>query len=108
MNSSDGETIRELANRNEYREPRGAADEAREPATERDPGITDAQLANWFSYHAPTPKDVPSFTQIRQAGHVLAEIIRDLTPPGADQSAAIRKVREAVMTANAAIACGGR
>jgi hypothetical protein len=31
-----------------------------------------------------------------------------LTPPSADQTAAIRKVREAVFTANAAIACGGR
>jgi hypothetical protein len=37
---------------------------------------------------------------------VFAETIIRNTPPGSDQSAAIRKVREAVMTANAAIACG--
>ncbi|MGQ0816371.1 MAG: hypothetical protein ACT4O1_18230 [Gemmatimonadota bacterium] len=36
-----------------------------------------------------------------------ADIILDCTPIGADQAAAVRKVREAVMTANAAIACGG-
>jgi hypothetical protein len=30
------------------------------------------------------------------------------TPESADQSVAVRKVREAVMAANAAIACGGR
>jgi len=37
----------------------------------------------------------------------LALVILEHTPPSADQSAAIRKVREAVMTANASIACGG-
>ena len=35
----------------------------------------------------------------------FAETVLVCAPPSADQSAAIRKIREAVMTANAAIAC---
>jgi len=38
---------------------------------------------------------------------VFAQAILMDTPSGPDQTTAIRKVREAVMTANAAIACGG-
>lgn len=44
---------------------------------------------------------------MREQGKTLAHLIYELTPPGADQQAAIRKVREAIMTANAAIACEG-
>lgn len=67
--------------------------------------ITDEQLDNWFTYHAPTPKQQDSYVVLRQAARNLAGVIRDETPPGADQTAALRKLREAVMTANAAIAC---
>lgn len=86
--------------------------------------ITDAQLSNWFTYHPPSHTPIPTFdgeghvngqtTQpeayiaIRDAGQAFAMTIRRLTPPSADQTAAIRKVREAVMTANAAIACEGK
>lgn len=67
--------------------------------------MTQAELDNWFIYHSPTPDQLPKYTAIRSAGKVLAETILANTPPSADQSAAIRHVREAVMTANAAIAC---
>jgi hypothetical protein len=70
--------------------------------------ITDSQLDNWFTYHSPKPNQPASYEAIREAGKLLAIAIRDLTPPSADQTAAIRKVREAVMTANAAIACDGQ
>ncbi len=69
--------------------------------------ITNAQLENWFTYHSPSPEQLPKYQAIRAAGLNLAEIIRDNTLPSADQTAAIRKVREACMTANAAIACNG-
>ena len=72
--------------------------------------ISDEMLTNWFTYHSP-PADgevVANYVRIRRAGEELARVIRDLTPSSADQTAAIRKVREAVMTANAAIACGGK
>lgn len=67
--------------------------------------ITKVELQNWFMYHAPVGEDVEAYQAIREAGKGLAEAILKNTPSGADQSAAIRKVREAVMTANAARAC---
>ena len=45
---------------------------------------------------------------IREAAKNLAKVIVNNTPPSADQSAAIRLLRESVMTANSAIACGGK
>lgn len=68
---------------------------------------TNDQLQNWFTYHAPSEEQIPKYQAIRQAALALAETIVDNTPESADQSDAIRKVREAVMTANASIACGG-
>lgn len=63
-------------------------------------------LANLFSYHPPKGDQIERYQRLREAGREFAQVILDCTPPSADQSAAIRKVREAVMTANAAIACG--
>lgn len=77
--------------------------------------ITQEQLANWFVYHAPEGKALgtmldktTAYQMIRNAGLNMAKTIVACTPQCADQSAAIRKVREAVMTANAAIACEGQ
>ncbi len=70
--------------------------------------ITQQHLDTWFTYHSPTPEKLPRYTAIRAAAKVLAETILENTPASADQSDAIRKVREAVMTANAAIACDGQ
>jgi hypothetical protein len=66
------------------------------------------ELDVWFKYHAPTILDVPKFEAIRNKARELAETILMNTPPSADQTVAIRLVREAVMVANASIACGGR
>jgi hypothetical protein len=65
-------------------------------------------IDNIFSYHAPTATDLDSYNAIREAGKHLAKQIAAVTPVGADQTAAVRKVREAVMTANAAIALKGK
>lgn len=70
--------------------------------------ITRDDLNNWFTYHAPGPDDTVAYEKLRSAARDFALAIIELTPSSADQTAAIRKVREAVMTANAAIACGGR
>jgi hypothetical protein len=67
--------------------------------------ITDEMLDNWFTYHAPTAEDKIKYIRIRTMGKEFAKVVRDNTPPSADQTAAIRKIREAVMTSNAAIAC---
>jgi len=66
------------------------------------------KIENWFTYHPPTPGQPEKYVAIRDAGKALALAIAQHAPPSADQTAAIRKVREAVMTANAAIACDGK
>ncbi|MCP9496678.1 MAG: hypothetical protein MSG64_19755 [Pyrinomonadaceae bacterium MAG19_C2-C3] len=66
------------------------------------------QLDDIFSYHAPSPEQQENYEAIRDAAKQFAETIILNSPPSADQTAAIRKVREAVMTANAAIALEGR
>ena len=68
--------------------------------------IDNVQLANWFRHHpAKSPETVEDYKTIRLAGLSLATLIVQKCPPCADTTAAVRKVREAVMTANAAIAC---
>jgi hypothetical protein len=66
-----------------------------------------AALEHVFSYHAPTPDQVDAIAEIRQKAKELALAIKINAPGCADTSAAIRKVREAMMTANAAIVLGG-
>ena len=65
-------------------------------------------LENIFTYHAPNEVQVKQYIAIRKAGLELVKAIVAFVPEGADQSAAIRKVREAVMTANAGIALEGK
>ena len=68
-------------------------------------GVRATDLENWFTYHAPNAEQLPRYQRLREQGLLLANAILVNTPPGPDQTAAIRKVREAVMTANQAIAC---
>lgn len=67
-----------------------------------------AMLDNWFTYHSPTPEQLPKYQDIRDWANHLGLIICSHVPPCADRTAALRKLRECVMTANAAIACGGK
>lgn len=67
-----------------------------------------ADLEHWFTYHTPTVEQVGQYERVRFAALQFAHVILVETPPSADQTVAIRKIREAVMTANAAIACEGR
>lgn len=78
--------------------------------TKASPGrqpLTDAQIVDMFTYHN-DPNNLPKFAAINQACIELVKVIRDNCPMCPDQSAAIRLVREARMTANASIACEGR
>jgi hypothetical protein len=70
--------------------------------------ITMKELENWFTYHPPSPEQQQQYVAIRDAAKRFAEVVASNTPPSPDQTAAIRKIREAVMTANAAIACDGK
>jgi hypothetical protein len=67
--------------------------------------MTKEDLNNWFTYHAPTAEQLPKYSVIRDAALVFANVILENTPASADQTTAIRKIRESVMTANASIAC---
>lgn len=67
--------------------------------------MTPQELFNQFSHHPPKGDQTERYIRIRAAARHLAQVIVDHTPKSADQTAAIRKVREAMMTANAAIAC---
>lgn len=57
-----------------------------------------------FTYHSPTPEQAQSYLRIREAAKALARVIDAECPGGPDRTAAVRHVREAVMTANASIA----
>ena len=67
--------------------------------------ITQRDLDNWFTYHPPTEDQRERYELLRAKAKEFAEEVLRLTSPGPDQSAAIRKIREAVFVANAAIAC---
>lgn len=72
------------------------------------PGYTQADLNNFFEYHPPSnDSEIERYRRIRAAGKAFAEMILAETPGCADQTVAIRRVREAVMIANSAIACYG-
>jgi hypothetical protein len=65
------------------------------------------RLDELFSYHAPTKDQQSKYESIRMAAQNFAVTVLALTPDGADQSEALRLIRTAVMTANAAIALNG-
>jgi hypothetical protein len=69
--------------------------------------ITKANLENWFQYHAPEPDQLAKYKAIREAALAFAEVVVENTPPCADQTLAVRKIREATMQANQSIACKG-
>ena len=66
------------------------------------------KLDDVFSYHAPDEGDLKNYAAIREASKRMAEVILLTCPASADRSAALRHVREAMMTANASIALKGR
>lgn len=72
-----------------------------------DSSRNDYVLRELFTYHPVHPDQIPKYQAIRAAAKYFAEVLLANTPYCADQSAAIRKVREAVMTANASIALNG-
>jgi hypothetical protein len=71
----------------------------------RAPGF---DLDHLFTYHAPNARQLTQYEAIRTAAKYFATVLLQNTPACADQSDAIRKLRETVMTANASIALDGR
>lgn len=65
------------------------------------------QIDAWFTYHAPSTKQVEQYAALREQAKTMAHAIANICPPCADRTVALRKLRECVMTANASIACNG-
>ena len=66
--------------------------------------FTDADLVELFTYHSPSGYQPDRYVRVRDAALEFARVVVANTPVSADQTTAIRKLREAVMTANASIA----
>jgi hypothetical protein len=61
-------------------------------------------LENVFSHHSPFGDQLQRYAAIRAAAKEFAKLIADTTPDSAEQTLALRKLQEAMMFANAAIA----
>lgn len=68
--------------------------------------FNDDAIDDIFQYHPPTGDQPQRYEAIREGARAFAKILVKNTPEGADQAAAVRHLREAVMTANAGIALG--
>lgn len=69
------------------------------------PGLQRSDLEEIFQYHAPSGV---TYEKLRASAKDFAQAILELVPAGPDQTVAIRHVRDAVMTANAAVALHGK
>lgn len=70
--------------------------------------VTVDNIEDVFTYHAPDADQTVAYLKLRNEARQFAKAIIELTPVCADQQAALRHLREAVMTANAAIALKGK
>lgn len=66
--------------------------------------VTQLNVAEVVRYSAPTPEQVAAHERLAIATEAMIVAILQDAPDCADRAAAIRKVREAKMTASAAIA----
>lgn len=65
-------------------------------------------LIDIHTYKEPDVSQIENMQRIRDAAINFADVINRLAPDSADKSAALRKVREAQMTANASIMLKGK
>lgn len=63
-------------------------------------------IDKWFGYVSSTPEQNQARKEIRLAAKQLAELLVVHCPKGGDRGAALRKLREVVMTARDAITLG--
>lgn len=66
--------------------------------------MTDPQIENSFTYHAPKEDQVTRYGALRCGAKRLAYMIKELTPLSREQSLALTNLENAVFWANAAIA----
>lgn len=70
--------------------------------------LTDEAIHDMCIYHSPSDDMTPGFHAVSQAAEVFIRVIRNHVPDSPDRSTAVRKIREARMDANSAIAHGGK
>ena len=67
--------------------------------------MSQQDIDNVFTYHKPTEVQQVQYELIRERARHLAHDINSQCPESREKSLALTKLREAVMWANAAIAC---
>lgn len=66
--------------------------------------MTNAELENRFTYHAPKEGQPERYERIRYKAKMLAAYINEYCPDSREKSLALTKIEEAVMWANASMA----
>ena len=69
--------------------------------------VDENNIEEVMTYHSPNPSQLHQHEKIQNAAIEFSRVIMTATHPCADQSTALRCVREARMWANAAIALRG-
>lgn len=69
--------------------------------------VDTSNVEDVMTYHAPTPDQLPKYAAVKEAITACAKVILEVVPQCADRTVALRKLREARMDANAAIALNG-
>lgn len=67
--------------------------------------MTRSDIGNYFIYHKPIKGQPERYEKIRRFGLTVADEIFKMCPDCHERDVAIDKMREAIMWANAAIAC---
>ena len=73
-----------------------------------DPLENEESILEVVTYHTPDSEQLLRFAEVRAATANFLRVLKNFVPPSADRTAAVRKVREAMFTANAAIALRGK
>lgn len=60
-------------------------------------------LERWLAYAPPTPEQTENLKKMRAAATDFVTAVCENVPPSADRTVALRKIKEALMTANAAL-----
>lgn len=66
--------------------------------------FTEEDIDRLFTHHPPKDDQIPRYVELRDQARAFAHKIVELTPTSAEQTLAIRRLSEAVMLANQAIA----
>ena len=70
--------------------------------------MTPEQIEFIFTYHPPTPEQQKKYEEVNRIFVEAAKLLDPLMPDGPGKTAAIRKLSDARMGVNAAIALEGR